>query len=91
MDPEPTLNRPATEEMNTMFPTPDAFRRGCASWDKWYADSKLVEVSFANSSVVYSRVGFLMFVPTLFTYAKYIANCLNSLVNKKGLIVSLTK
>lgn len=67
MDPLPMCKRPATEELNTMLPAPDAFRRGCASWHRWYADSKLVVMSFENSSAEYSIVGFLIFVPTLLT------------------------
>jgi len=26
------------EDMKTIFPAPEAFKRGCASWDKWKAD-----------------------------------------------------
>lgn len=58
--------RPATEEINKMLPTPEAFKRGCASWQRWYAESKLVAMSMEYSTLVYSVVGFLMFVPTLF-------------------------
>lgn len=68
MDPLPTWVKPATDEMNTMLPFPDAFRSGCASWQKWYEDSKFVDISFENSSAEYSTVGLLMFVPTLLTY-----------------------
>ena len=34
MEPLPMLTRPPTEEMNTMLPFPEAFKRGCESWDK---------------------------------------------------------
>lgn len=66
MDPEPILTTPATEEMKTMLPIPDALRRGCASWQRWNVDSKLVVMRVEYSSGVNSMVGFLMFVPTLF-------------------------
>ena len=74
MDPEPILTTPATEEMNTILPIPDAFRRGCASWHRWYIDSKLVVMSVEKSSEVNSMVGFLMFVPTLFIYTQKITD-----------------
>jgi hypothetical protein len=67
MVPLPTLVRDATEEMNTMLPFPDSLRSEYASWHRWYAESKLVVITFEYSSVVYSIVGFLTFVPTLFT------------------------
>ena len=39
--------------------------RGCASWLKWYADSKLVANRRCKSASVYSTVGSRLFVPTL--------------------------
>ena len=44
MDPEPTDNTLAVEDMNTMLPTADDFKRGCASWHRWNAESKLVDI-----------------------------------------------
>uniref|UniRef100_A0A2N9EUK2 Reverse transcriptase Ty1/copia-type domain-containing protein n=1 Tax=Fagus sylvatica TaxID=28930 RepID=A0A2N9EUK2_FAGSY len=44
-----------------MLPAPDSFRRGCASWHKWKADSKLVVIREENSSAVKSTVGFRLF------------------------------
>lgn len=43
---DPTLHEttPAAEEMKTMLPDPEDLSRGCASWHKWYADSKFVEI-----------------------------------------------
>ncbi len=67
MVPEPMLTKPATDDMNTTLPAPDPFKSGCAIWHKWYVDSKLVLMTLEYSSKVYSVVGFLMFVPTLFT------------------------
>ena len=67
MVPELMLVRAPTEEMNTMLPFPDALRREYASWHRWYTESKLVVITFEYSSTVYSVVGFLTFVPTLFT------------------------
>jgi len=58
---------PATDEMKIMLPDPDNFKRGCAIWHKWYADSRLVAIKKEYSSAENSVVGFLMFVPTLFT------------------------
>jgi hypothetical protein len=52
MDPEPILTTPETEEMNTMLPIPDAFRRGYASWQRWNVDSKLVVMRVEKSSGV---------------------------------------
>lgn len=67
MDPECIVTKPATEDMNTILPAPDAFKRGCESWHRWYVDSKFVDIRIEYSSAVNSVVGFLMFIPTLFT------------------------
>ena len=32
MDPQSIETTPATEEMKTMLPDPEAFRKGCESW-----------------------------------------------------------
>jgi hypothetical protein len=50
-----------------MLPAPQAFKRGCASWQRWKTDSKLVLKMVENSSAVYSSVGFHEAVPTLLT------------------------
>jgi hypothetical protein len=63
-----TPTTPQTDDMKTMLPDPDCFKRGCATWHKWYADSRLVAIKNEYSSAENSVVGFLMFVPTLFTY-----------------------
>lgn len=60
--------KPETDEINTTLPTPDAFKSGYASWHIWKVDPKLVSTRVENSAVVKSVTGFLMFVPTLFTY-----------------------
>lgn len=54
----PNDTTPATEDMNTILPHPEDLSRGCASWLKWYADSKLVEMWNEKSSAVFSIVGF---------------------------------
>lgn len=66
--PDPIAVTPATDDMNTILPLPDAFKCGWASWHVWYTDSKLVAMIKANSSDVYSTVGFRIFVPTLLTW-----------------------
>jgi hypothetical protein len=66
--PDPIAVTPATDDMNTILPLPDAFKYGWASWHVWYTDSKLVAMIKANSSDVYSTVGFRIFVPTLLTW-----------------------
>ncbi|RDX66145.1 hypothetical protein CR513_55120, partial [Mucuna pruriens] len=58
-DPVPKLVTPATDEMNTMLPFPDALRRGYASWQRWNEESKLTVISSEYSSALYSMVGFL--------------------------------
>lgn len=40
-----TATTPAVEELNTTLPFPDAFRRGCASWQRWKPDSKSVPIT----------------------------------------------
>ncbi|WVZ54128.1 LOW QUALITY PROTEIN: hypothetical protein U9M48_004981 [Paspalum notatum var. saurae] len=67
MDPPWTATRPQTEETRTTLPAPDALSSGCASWQRWYADSRLVAMMNAYSSAVYSVVGLATLVPTLFT------------------------
>lgn len=67
MDVRPKLTTPATEDMSTMFPEPEAFNKGCASCERWKADSRFVAMINENSSDVHSVVGFNTPVPTLFT------------------------
>lgn len=57
-----------TDEVNTTLPVFDALSNGYASWQMWKTDSKFVDIIVVNSLDVNSTIGFLMFVPTLFTY-----------------------
>ena len=55
------------EELNTMLPFPDAFRRGNASWLRWKEDSKFVPIIVDNSWAVMSVALFRINIPALFT------------------------
>jgi len=67
MEPLDTLTTPETDDIKMMLPDPDALSRGCASWQRWYEDSRFVAIINEYSSAEYSVVGFVKFVPTLFT------------------------
>jgi hypothetical protein len=58
---------PAIEEMETILPFPDAFKRGCASWLKWKHESKFKAIHERYSSAVISIAGLMPPPPTLFT------------------------
>lgn len=72
-----------------MLPYPDAFKRGCASWLRWKADSKLVAIINETSSAVKSVASLTNTVPALFTWTKirelyfvHTAVCINYLMTQ---------
>ncbi len=36
---------PAIDEIETILPSPDAFKSGWASWHEWNTDSRLVDIT----------------------------------------------
>jgi hypothetical protein len=59
---------PQIEDTKTILPAPEAFKSGCASWDKWKADWRFVFIINEKSSAVYSKVGLYTLVPALLIY-----------------------
>mmetsp|Transcript_5729 Transcript_5729/g.19934 ORF Transcript_5729/g.19934 Transcript_5729/m.19934 type:complete len:210 (-) Transcript_5729:33-662(-) len=58
---------PATEELNTTQPRPDAARRGLHATVRWKAEVRLVVSTSSSSPASYSCAFLRMFLPTLFT------------------------
>jgi hypothetical protein len=56
---------PQMEDTKTILPAPEAFKSGCASWDRWKADWRFVFIKNEKSSAVYSKVGLYTLVPAL--------------------------
>ena len=56
------------EDTETILPAPEAFKSGCASWDKWKTDWRFVFIRNVKSSAVYSKVGLSTLVPALLIY-----------------------
>ena len=50
-----------------MLADPDAFKRGCASWDRLYTASRFMAIIVENSSAVTSTVGFAIRIAALLT------------------------
>lgn len=62
---------PATKEINTIIPFPDAFNRGCASLDRWKTDSKFVLLRVDMSSAVVFSASFGTATAALLTWTKF--------------------
>jgi hypothetical protein len=40
------------DDIKTILPAPEAFKSGCASWDRWKADPRFIFMMDTKSSVV---------------------------------------